>query len=82
MATFNYGVISVIQPPTLKTVDQPSFIRLETAYAFCHGKVEEVNKDRDEGSRLSLTTIKDCMNSSTLHALCIMKEIAGAFSEY
>ena len=75
MATSNYGVTSVIQPPTLKTVDQPALIRFETAYAAYRAKLEDVNKDRHEPSKLSPATVKDCMNSSTLHALCIMKEI-------
>ena len=78
MATSNYVVISVIQPPTLKTVDPHALIRFETAYAAYRAKVEDVNKDRDEASKLSLSTIKDCMNSSTLHALCIMREIENA----
>ena len=78
MATSNYGVITVIQPPTLKTVDQPALIRFESAYAAYRAKVEDVNKDRDEASKLSLATIKDCMNSSTLHALCIVGEIENA----
>ena len=59
LATSNYDTISVIRPPILKTVDQPSLTMFETAYAAYLAKIEDVNEDRDEGSRLSLATIKD-----------------------
>ena len=76
----NYGVVAVVSPPVLKLVDQPALIKFETEYSVYKSKVEDVNKDRDVDSKIKLASIKDCIDPSTLHALCIMGEISGAES--
>ena len=78
MAASNYGVVALIQPPSLKSVDQPALIKFETEYTAYKKKVEDVNADRADDDRLILAPIKDCIESSTLHALCILGEIEGA----
>lgn len=80
MAHSNYGSVSVIQPPSLKQVDQPSLIKFETEFSAYRNKVDGVNSDRDEENKLQPATIKDCMDSNMLHALCLMGEIEGASS--
>ena len=72
----NYGVVALVTPPTLELVDQPSLIKFETEYAAYKNKVDDVNKDRSD--KIHMATIKDCMDPTTLHALCIMGEIPDA----
>ena len=72
----NYGVVSLVSPPSLKLVDQPSLIKFETEYAAYKTKVDDVNKDRSD--KIHLATIKDCVDPTTLHALCVMGEIQNA----
>ena len=74
----NYGVVALVTPPTLNLVDQPSLIKFETVYAAYKNKVEDVNKDRTEENKIHLATVKDCLDSTTLHALCVMGEIPNA----
>ena len=74
----NYGVVALVTPPTLRLVDQPSLINFETEYAAYKNKFEDVNKDRTDATKLHLATIKDCMESATHHALCVMREIVNA----
>lgn len=78
MDTSNCGVVAAIQPASLKSVDQPALIKFETAFAAYRTKVEDVNTDGDEHSKLSLSTVKDCIESDVLHALCEMGDIEGA----
>jgi len=80
MSASNYGVVAFVQPPTLKSVDQPSLIRFETAYTSYLAKVEDVNKDRPQADQINPASIKDCIESTTLHALCILGEIEDATS--
>ena len=74
----NYGVVALVTPPTLRLVDQPSLIKFVTEYAAYKNKVEDVNKDRTDATKVHLATIKDCLESATLHALCVMGEIENA----
>lgn len=61
-------------------IDQPSLIKFETEFtAYCN-KVDDVSKDREDDLNLRMATIKDCIDSTTLHALCMMGDIDGASS--
>eukprot|EP00737_Agarophyton_chilense_P004703 gb/GEZJ01006156.1/.p1 GENE.gb/GEZJ01006156.1/~~gb/GEZJ01006156.1/.p1 ORF type:complete len:106 (+),score=14.90 gb/GEZJ01006156.1/:177-494(+) len=77
MGSSNYGVVSVIQPPSLKSVDQLSLINFGTAFILYCSKVEGVNKDRNEEIKISSTSIKIFIEAATLHAFCIQVEIPG-----
>ena len=72
----NYGVVALVTPPTLKLVDQQALIKFETEYAAYKNRVDDGNKDLTE--KIHASTIKDCMDPATLHALYVMGEISKA----
>ena len=74
----DYGVIALVTAPKLKLVDQPSLIKFETEYAAYKAKVDDVNNNRDEANQVHFTSIKDCIDPATLHALFVMGEIQDA----
>lgn len=74
----NYGIFSVIPPPVLKLIDQPSMFTFETEFSAYCNNLYDVNKDREGDGKLQPAKIKDCIDINTLHALCIMCEIDRA----
>lgn len=52
-ASSNYGVISVIQPLTVKSVYQPSLVKFETKRVPHRAKQDDVSKDRTPDKDIS-----------------------------
>ena len=50
----SYGVVALVTLPTLRLVDEPSLIKFETEYTAYKNKVDDVNKDRTEATKLFL----------------------------
>lgn len=46
-----------------------------TDYIARKRTINDVNKDRTEDNKIHLATPKYCLDSTTLHALCVIKEI-------
>lgn len=80
MSTYNKGLVAFVQSPSLKTIEKPSLITFETAHSLYFSRIEDVNNDRDDEEKCTPATIKDCVESTTLHALCILGEITCASS--
>ena len=80
MSSSTHGVVAFIKAPLLKLVDQPALIKFNIEYSAYKVKVGNVNAEREEDKRISLATIKDCIEPSVLNALCILGEIQGAKS--
>ena len=74
----NFGVVAYIDPPSLLGVTQPDLIKFETEYSAYKEKVENVNLGRAAGNKLPIATIRDCIDGTTLQALCILGKITGA----
>lgn len=78
MTASNYSLVAFVKPPSLEANDQPALIKFKTSYSAYTAKIEYINKDRGQEDQLTAATIKDCIKSATLHALCILGEIDGA----
>lgn len=74
-ADSNCGVVSVVTQPSLKNVNQPSLNKFETEYSAYKANLNDVNKGRDDENKMQVAKIKDFIETSTLHALCIMRQI-------
>ncbi|KAI0559370.1 hypothetical protein FGB62_155g11 [Gracilaria domingensis] len=74
----NYGVIAYIKATVLRDVTQPALIRFETAYSAYKEKCSDLNRNRSSDDQMAIASIRDCIESSTPHALCIMGEIENA----
>lgn len=80
MASWNYDDISVIQPPSLKLVNRSALVKLPISFTVYPNKIDDSNKDREDGNKIQPATIKDCMDSNMLPALCVMGKIEIASS--
>jgi len=74
----DYGLVNVIQPPTLKELTQPKMIEFETEYAKYLRKITDINADRPDDDKVKPASIRDCMDAKDVHGLCIIGDIQGA----
>lgn len=75
-----YGVVSTISAPILNSAKQQSIIRFETEYTAYVAKVTDINRSRTPNSRITPASIKQCLEPTFLHSLCIIGRINGATS--
>lgn len=76
----NFGLVSTLSAPVLKSVTQPSLIRFETDFNAYAEKVKDINRSRDEKNKIVPATIKNCIEPALLSSLCILGQIQGAKS--
>lgn len=61
-------------------ITQPALLQFEIEYAKYVRKVNDVNSTRIVEEKLAVATIRDRMDGSVLHAMCIMGKVVGATS--
>lgn len=74
----SYGVVSKITAPVLKSSKQQSLIEFETEYQAYKSKIADVNRTCSTSTRMAVATIKQCLDPTFLHSLCMMGRIEGA----
>eukprot|EP00171_Calliarthron_tuberculosum_P023495 IDg23495t1 len=74
----NFGVVSTITAPILKSVTQPSLIQFETDYRAYKDKVEDINRSRESSEHITPASIKNCLEPTLLSSLCILGQIEGS----
>ena len=74
----NFGVVSTVTAPTLKSVKQTDLIQFETEYMAYKEKIADINRTQGYDHEVAPASIRNCVDPMLLHSLCILRQIGGA----
>lgn len=74
----SYGVVSTANAPVLKRVTKADLISFDTDYEAYKEKISDVNRNRDASRQIDPASIRQCMEPTLLHSLCILGQIDNA----
>ena len=73
----NFGVVSTVTAPVLRSVKQTDLIQFETEYSAYKEKIADINRTQDDDHQVSPATVRNCIDPMLLHSLCILRQIGG-----
>eukprot|EP00171_Calliarthron_tuberculosum_P004521 IDg4521t1 len=74
----NFGVVSTISAPVLKSVTHSALIQFQTDYKAYTEKVADINRNRNEDNKIEAASIRNCFEPILLSSLCLLGQIEGA----
>ena len=79
----DYGVVSKITASTLSIVRQDSLIKFDNEYTWYSDKIKQVNLGRASSSRITPSSIRQCIDATLQTTLCIIgkKDNASTMEE-